>query len=246
MVVELMRALDKMEKKSTSVLKHEYAAKGFAEEDFTKLADFGQLRGSPDDVLAIASKLGLKSTSDLEALVEILDAQDIRNVEYNMSVVRGIDYYTGIVFEAVDKDNPRVGSLFGGGRYDSLPKIFGRPDLSATGAAGGIERMAMSLSGRPQEPPTLVYVASVSEQARTGALRILRKLRDQGIPSESSLSSKNLTKQLEDASRNGATWAIILGERELASNTVTLRNMKSREEHHISLEEAIRLIKGPR
>src|ERR1700681_485089 len=66
-----------------------------------------------------------------------------------MSIVRGIDYYTGIVFEVVDRDHPDLGSLCGGGRYDVLPKLFGRPDLPATGAAGGVERIALSM-GKPR------------------------------------------------------------------------------------------------
>ena len=242
-LLDLMRALDKVEKKSLQELKREYAPKGFGDREFTKVADFGKLRGPPDDVLSGASKLGLKSTKDLESLVDILESQGVGNVEYNLGVVRGIDYYTGIVFEAVDKGNPRLGSLFGGGRYDSLPKLFGRPDLSATGAAGGIERMALSLSGRPRSPPLLVYVASVDEKARAGVLRILRELRDEGIPSEASLSAKGLTKQLEDASRGGATWVVIVGEREIASGMVTLREMNTREERQAPLAEAVRMMK---
>jgi histidyl-tRNA synthetase len=242
-VLELMRALDKVEKKSLQELKREYAAKGFSDREFTKIADFGELRGPPDEVLSKASKLDLKSTEDLEALTDILRSQGVDNLEYNMSVVRGIDYYTGIVFEAMDKGNLRLGSLFGGGRYDSLPKLFGRPDLSATGAAGGIERMALSLSGRPRPPPLLVYVASVGEKARPGALRILRELRTEGIPSEASLSEKGLTKQLEDASRGGATWVVIVGEREIASGTVTLRDMSTREERQLPLGDAVRMMK---
>jgi histidyl-tRNA synthetase len=242
-LLELMRALDKVEKKSPQELKREYAAKGFSDKEFSKIADFGELRGRPDEVLSRASKLGLKSTKDLEVLIEILQSQGVDNVEYNLSVVRGIDYYTGIVFEAADKGNPRLGSLFGGGRYDSLPKIFGRPDLSATGAAGGIERMALSLSGLPTQPPLLVYVASVDEKARQGSLLILRELRDQGIPAEASMSAKGLTKQLEDAARGGATWVVIVGTREIASSTVTLRDMTTREERQLPLGDALRLMK---
>jgi histidyl-tRNA synthetase len=103
--------------------------------------------------------------------------------------------------------------------------------------------MALSLSGRPRPPPLLVYVASVGEKARPGALRILRELRTEGIPSEASLSEKGLTKQLEDASRGGATWVVIVGEREIASGTVTLRDMSTREERQLPLGDAVRMMK---
>ena len=156
---ELMRALDKVEKKSRSELKAEYGAKGFKGSQVDALLEFGNLRGGPDDVLARLSELNLQATGELRSLADMLDARGLRNVEYNMSVVRGIDYYTGIVFEAKDNRNPRLGSLFGGGRYDALTRIFGRPDLSATGAAGGIERIAMSTTARQLPPGLLVYVA---------------------------------------------------------------------------------------
>ena len=129
-VVELMRALDKVEKKTPAELRGEYTAKGFAGTQVEMLLEFGRLKGSPDHVLARAAELRLGSAEELTALADLLDARGVKNVEYNMSIVRGIDYYTGIVFEASDNRNPRLGSLFGGGRYDALPKIFGRPELS--------------------------------------------------------------------------------------------------------------------
>jgi histidyl-tRNA synthetase len=103
--------------------------------------------------------------------------------------------------------------------------------------------MALSLSGLPTQPPLLVYVASVDEKARQGALLILRELRDQGIPAEASMSAKGLTKQLEDAARGGATWVVIVGTREIASSTVTLRDMTTREERQLPLGDALRLMK---
>ena len=79
-------------------------------------------------------------------------------MEYNLSIVRGLDYYTDIVFEVVDRTHPDLGSLCGGGRYDVLPKLFGRPDLPATGAAGGVERIALSMGSaaeaRTVSPPS--------------------------------------------------------------------------------------------
>ncbi|HEY6282910.1 MAG TPA: histidine--tRNA ligase [Nitrososphaerales archaeon] len=239
-LVELMRALDKVEKKSAKELKSEYVAKGFKEKEVDALFEFGLLKGSPDEVLARASELKLEAVGELRSLADMLDQRGLKNVEYNMSIVRGIDYYTGIVFEASDNKNPRLGSLFGGGRYDALPKLFGRLDLSATGAAGGVERTAMSLSTQPGPPRSLAYVAVAGSEVSAEAQRAVRKIRDGGIPCESALQTRSLSKQLEDASRLGASWVVILGEKERKARGVTLRNMRSGDEELLPLDEAIR------
>jgi histidyl-tRNA synthetase len=238
-IVELMRALDKVNKKSAEDLRKEYVKKGFDGAKVERLLEFGKLRGKPDQVLAEASRLKLESVKELSALAEMLDGRNMKNVEYNMSIVRGIDYYTGIVFEAVDNRNPRLGSLFGGGRYDALPKIFGRQDLSATGAAGGIERTAMSLGDESKGTRGLVYVAFASPSTAGGATRIGALLRERGIPCEVPLQPKPLSKQMEDAGRAGAAWALIIGEREVKADKVTLRDMDRRNEELLSLEAAI-------
>ncbi|HEV2138595.1 MAG TPA: histidine--tRNA ligase [Nitrososphaerales archaeon] len=239
-LVELMRALDKVDKKSSKELSSEYVAKGFKQKEVDALLEFGGLRGSPDEVLARASELKLESVGELRALADILDSRGLKNVEYNMSIVRGIDYYTGIVFEASDNKNPRLGSLFGGGRYDALPKLFGREDLSATGAAGGAERMAMALSTQPGPARNLAYVAVAGKEVSAEAQRTVRQIRNSGIPCESPMQRRSLSKQLEDASRLGATWAVILGEKELKAGGVTLRDMRSGDEELLPLDDAIR------
>ena len=241
-LVDLMRALDKVEKKTIEELTDEYVGKGFGPERVRELLEFGSVRGSPDKVLSEVSGLGQEATKDLRALADMLDSRGVRNVEYNMSIVRGIDYYTGIVFEATDNRNPRLGSLFGGGRYDALPRMFGRPDLSATGAAGGIERMALSIAAQTRPAGLLVYVAVAGGRFGAQASKARKALMDSGIPCETSLQDRPLSKQLEDASRMGATWTVIIGEREARVGTVTLRDMKGRAEETMPLEDAVKRI----
>ena len=244
-IIELMRALDKVEKKTTTELRSEYAAKGFEPKQVEDVLDFGRLRGPPDEVLARATELKLESVSELRALADDLDSRGLRNVEYNMSIVRGIDYYTGIVFEAADTKNPRLGSLFGGGRYDALPKTFGRPELSATGAAGGIERIAMSLGESEGSPAPIAYVAVVGASTYSYALRVQKALRDVGISCEASLVPKALSKQMEDAGRLGAAWTFVIGEKEAKSQSVTLRDMKSGREELLPLADALSRLTAP-
>ncbi len=243
--VELMRALDKVQKKTRAELLKEYSDKGFHRDILERLLEFGSLRGAPQKVLPALAELKLTSADDLVELSERLADRGVRNYEYNLSIVRGIDYYTAIVFEVVDAAHPDLGSLCGGGRYDLLPKLFGRPDLSATGSAGGIERAALSLGkGEAPESP-LVFVTFASRDAYGAALRLLSKTRAAGVRADASLQDRPLSRQLEDASRMGARWAVIVGKKELSAGVVTLRDMRDRKEEQLPFEEALERMAGP-
>ena len=235
--VDIMRALDKVQKKSLPELRAEYAQKGFKPEDISRLFEFGSISGPPEKVLSKLSETKVESPT-LQSLADMMRGRGVE-VEFNLGVVRGIDYYTGVVFEVVDKTHSDLGSLAGGGRYDVLPVAFGRPDLFATGAAGGMERIALSLSKTGVGRSMLVYVAVADKMALVESYRVLRELRSNGLPAESSLVEKALAKQLEDANRMGASWVVILGQKEIQAAKVTLRDMASRTEEMIPLATAI-------
>jgi histidyl-tRNA synthetase len=237
-VVELMRALDKVGKKTIKQLETEYAAKGFSKAQLDSLILFGKTSGDPGTVLQKLSEMGLESVKELEALRDNLDRRSLRNVEYDTSIVRGIDYYTGIVFEGVDPANSKLGSLFGGGRYDSLPKLFGRPELSATGAAGGVEREAMALKTGGLAG-VRAYVAYAGDEVYLEAVRVLSSLRTNGIPSDMSPRGRSLAKQLEEANSSGSSWVVLTGKKEVEKGVVTLKNLSERSEEQVRLDEAI-------
>ncbi len=235
-LVELMRALDKVQRKTEQELIAEYEAKGVSREEVQKLLEFGRLRGPPEKLIEAVNELRLKSAEGLEQVWDSLKSRNVENVEYNMSIVRGIDYYTGLVFETVDTANPQLGSLCSGGRYDLLPKVFGRPDLTATGGAGGIERVALLLADQT-EGRGLVFVAYTDPALQKNALQLVGELRREGLKAETALYTRSLGKQLEDASDMGAGWAVIIGKKELAAGELTLRNMNERKEERLSREE---------
>ena len=183
-VVELMRALDKVEKKTRLELEQEYESKGFARKELGQVLDLGDLSGKPEDVLRRASEMRLSSTEDLERLFDILRSRGVKNVECNMRIVRGIDYYTGIVFEAVDTANPKLGSLCGGGRYDALPKIrLGQPATTLSGGEAQRVKLSSELSRRStgrtlyilDEPTT-----GLSFEDAAALLQVLQRLADAG------------------------------------------------------------------
>ena len=240
-VVELMRALDKVTKKSEDELVSEYERKGFPPETLRNLLEFGRVRGRPETVTARLDELKLESARELSTLNDSLRDRGVGGLEYNLSIVRGIDYYTAIVFEIVDRSHSDLGALCGGGRYDALPKIFGRPELAATGAAGGVERIAMSL-GEAGQRDVAVYVAFTEDDLIGNALKILSSLREIDVRTELGQRGKNLRKQLQDASDGRFKWTVIVGRAEAASGKVVLRDMLERTEEKLSPEEVLKRV----
>jgi histidyl-tRNA synthetase len=236
-LVEMMRALDKVQRKTEAELYREYEAKGIKKEELKKLLEFGRLSGPPDKMIDRIEELHLSSVENLREVWDSLKSRGVRDVECSLSVVRGIDYYTALVFETLDKNHPELGSLCGGGRYDLLPRIFGRPDLPATGAAGGVERIAMSMEKGELTPSQLLYVAYAEKELLKEALHLVSEFRSEGVSVEASMQPKSLGKQLEDASDLGASWTVIVGKKELESGLLTLKDMHARKEERLSFEE---------
>jgi histidyl-tRNA synthetase len=236
--VDLMRALDKVDKKTREEIKAEYGAKGFGAGAIDSLLDFGELEGSPSAVLGRLQEESLGSASQLGELMDELSGADAK-VGLSVKIVRGIDYYTSIVYEAFDLGGSPLGALAGGGRYDLLPSIFGRKDLPATGVAGGAERLMMALEGRRREGGAVVrpvYVAAASGMLRE-AIAVASKLRSQGIPAQTDLQRRTLARQLEEAARIRASKVVIVGPAEHSRGEVVVRDMDGRSEARVKLEE---------
>ncbi|MDG6925195.1 MAG: histidine--tRNA ligase [Nitrososphaerota archaeon] len=240
--LEMMRALDKVAKKTQGELIAEYVSKGVGAEEMRKLLEFGSTRGAPAAVAGRLGEEGLKSAQGLSELSDILRDRGVANVEYDLSIVRGIDYYTAIVFEVKDGARPDLGSLCGGGRYDALPRIFGRPELAATGAAGGVERIALSLSSFAKAEPKSVYVAFTEAGLVREALESLSELRGAGIRSDIGIRSKNLRRQLEDASATNFRWVLIVGRKELESGSLLLKDLRDGSERLVPRNQYLETI----
>ena len=155
----------------------------------------------------------------------------------SLGIVRGLDYYSGIVFEAFDTTFD-IGALVGGGRYDSLPEAFGRTDFGATGVAGGVERIILALENQNskfKEIETRISVLYVNEQMKYEAIKIASSLRDKGMFVNIDLNDKPLKKQMEQST--DSKFAIIIAPNEFSNGTVVLRNMLDRSEKQVKLEE---------
>src|SRR3989337_483975 len=239
LVSDILRAVDKIQKKKKQEIMKEYEEKGYSSSELEKILEFSQIKGTPEEIERKFDVKQLKNWDKLCELFTSLKNRQVNNVKINFGIVRGLDYYSGIVFEAFDS-NSDLGALVGGGRYDTLTKAFGRSDLGATGVAGGVERIAFSLEkqGVIVSTKTLqVWVAFVNAELQKIALNIVSKLRQKGIRAEADLTGKPLKKQMELASNSKLT--IIVAPKEYSSKSVVIRNMKDGTEKQIGLESIL-------
>ncbi len=239
-ISEIFRAMDKVQKKRPDEILKEYEQKGFDKDKLKKILEFSTIKGSPHEIEANFDVNELESWEDLKQLYFSLDDRDVKNIKINFGIVRGLDYYSGMVFEAFDTSSD-IGALVGGGRYDTLPKAFGRDDLGATGVAGGVERIILSLDQQGLAPKKEIVMTSVlyaTEEMHEEAQVIASKLREKRVPITIDFyPSKSLKKQMESASESKFT--IIVGPKEFADSKVVLRNMQDRSEKQISIDELV-------
>jgi len=246
----VFRITDKSRRISREAVKTELRSEGLGTAIVDSLVEFTSINGKPAEVL---DKISEVQTRNEEAelgyreLVQLADALrgfgKLDRCLFDMSVVRGIGYYDGIVFEAFDKGGEDVGAILGGGRYDKLCAIYGKRSIPATGVAGGIERLLISLERAGVFPKLTqvgtVYVAAVNDQVRQQAYAVAARLRSLGIPSDIDVKRKSLAKQLEYANSLGIPYALIVGPQEIESGRFKLRDMKKRTEDTLTLDEII-------
>ena len=236
---DIFRAVDKTQKKSKDEILQEYKQKGYSPEKLEKILEFSNLKGTPSEIEQSFDTSSLDGWNELCNLYDSLKNRGIDNIRINFGIVRGLDYYSGIVFEAFDTTSD-LGALVGGGRYDNLPNAFGRNDLGATGVAGGVERIILRLDEQgisciqSNDTTSVLYV---NDELKSDAINCASKLRKLGITVNIDLTTKSLKKQMEISS--SSKFSIIFAPEEFAGGHVVLRNMIDRTEKQISLDELI-------
>jgi histidyl-tRNA synthetase len=182
------------------------------------------------------SKVGeFESSKVLVELVDSLKSRQVNNLTIDFRIVRGLDYYSGIVFEAKDQ-TAQIGSLVGGGRYDRLTEAFGRKDLFATGAAGGVERILVAIkdkSFRKVEKP-LIYVAYNTKQEKLYAIELVSKLRNLGYATDYDINGRTISKQFHEAALKKAAAIIILSLDEYKKGIVTIKTESGEQKQSIN------------
>ncbi len=238
-VSDILRAVDKIQKKKKHEILKEYGEKGYAISDLEKILEFSQIKGAPEEIEKKFDVKDLRNWGKLLELFTSLKNRKVENARINFGIVRGLDYYSGIVFEAFDSTSD-LGALVGGGRYDTLTRAFGREDLGATGVAGGVERIIHSIENQgivyiakiPQ-----VWVAFVNYEMQKVALHIASQLRQKGIRAEADLGGKPLKKQMEMASNSKVV--ILVAPKEYVTKSVIIRDMQAGTEKQVFIESIL-------
>ncbi|MDO5850343.1 MAG: histidine--tRNA ligase [Methanobacteriaceae archaeon] len=188
-----------------------------------------------------------EALEEFEELVETLEAFKVFNYKLNLGVARGLDYYTGIVFEVYVEGLGAQKQICGGGTY-SLIKLFGGEEVVSTGFALGFDRLINAIEelteAKELEPTVKAYVAAISPETRKKAFEIAQNLRLADIPTEVDLSRKKFKKLLNYANKIGVKYTILVGERDLEEGNVTVKNMESGDQELIAIDEVAEYIKN--
>ena len=236
LVADILRAVDKIAKKSKDKIIEEFKDR-YDIEKLEKILEFSQIKGTITEVENSFDVSQLESWDELKELFDSLENRGVSNIRINFGIVRGLDYYSGIVFEVFDK-NSTLGALAGGGRYDTLPQAFGREDIGATGVAGGVERIILTMQDQgiiPEVTQRRIAVLYINDEMQKVAHSIASLLRLANIPTDIDLAGRNIKKQMNQATNS--RLAIIVGPQELEEGNVVLRDMINGTEGVISLEK---------
>lgn len=253
-IVDITVAIDKLDKIGLDNVNEELRNDGITEEAIEKLQPIISLQGTNDDKLAViadvlkTSEIGLKGVEETRYILDCLKAAGLQNeIELDLTLARGLNYYTGAIFEVKALDTP-MGSITGGGRYDNLTGIFGLPGLSGVGISFGADRIydvlnALDLYPKEAVGATQLLFINFGEQETAYCLPIVAEARKAGIRTEMFPDTAKMKKQMSYANAKGISYVALAGEQEMAADKVTLKNMVTGEQRLVSSEELIAEIK---
>ena len=249
-IVDITVAIDKLDKIGLDNVNAELASKGISQEAIDKLQPIILLNGTNAEKLTTlkevlaASETGLKGVEESEFILNTLESLGLKNeVELDLTLARGLNYYTGAIFEVKALD-VEIGSITGGGRYDNLTGIFGMPGISGVGISFGADRIfdvLNQLDLYPKEAVTGTRVLFVNFGAAemTYCLPVLARLRAAGISAEIFPDSAKMKKQMAYANAKGVPYVAIVGENEMAEGKVMLKNMTTGEQNLLTVDELV-------
>ena len=253
-IVDITVAIDKLDKIGLDNVNEELRNDGISEEAIEKLQPIISLSGSNDEKLEVISKvlegseIGLKGVEETKFILDTLKSVGLNNeIELDLTLARGLNYYTGAIFEVKALDTP-MGSITGGGRYDNLTGIFGLPGLSGVGISFGADRIydvlnALDLYPKEAVNSTQVLFINFGEKETAYCLPIVTAARAAGIRTEIFPDKAKMKKQMSYANAKQIPFVVLAGENEMAAGKVTLKNMESGEQTLVSAEELIAVVK---
>ncbi|MCX4300653.1 MAG: histidine--tRNA ligase [Alistipes sp.] len=247
-MMDITVAIDKLDKIGLDNVKAELLERGLTQEAIDRLQPILELTGSNMQkldklsTLLAGSEVGMLGIEEMRTLFGYLDRERIDlPVELDLSLARGLNYYTGAIFEVKALDFA-IGSICGGGRYDDLTGIFGLKGLSGVGISFGADRIydvmcALELFPASVNCSTQVLFVNLGSDEETAVLPMLRDLRDAGVAAEIYPESGKMKKQMEYANRRAIPYVVIVGSEELASGAATVKNMQTGEQRQVSFDE---------
>ena len=251
--LNLFRVIDKLDKVGMNGVKLELDKMGLSRDQISKIANYISISGSIDtiersigDVLDDVGRQGFK---ELIEIVEDLEKYGFSNYVLDLSLARGLDYYTGPIFEVHAETAVKIGSIAGGGRYDNLVELIGGPPTPATGISLGIDRIVEVLGEAKMLPTsktvTQLLIAYVNPSIRTEAVKLASRLRSGGLRVEVDVMGRKLERQLKYADAKGIPYTLIVGSRELELGIYRLRDMVNRVEKEVKLEDIPKILSQP-
>jgi len=249
-ITDITVAIDKMDKIGLEKVNEEIASKGISKEAIDKLQPILKLSGTNSEKLIqlktvlASSEIGLKGVSELETIFGLCEAMKVETkIDLDLTLARGLNYYTGAIFEVKALD-VEMGSITGGGRYDNLTGVFGMEGVSGVGISFGADRIydvlnTLNLYPETSTEQTQILFVSFGEKELLYSLPWLQSLRGKGINAEIYPEPAKMKKQMSYADNKRIPYVAIVGETEMNEGKVMLKNMKSGEQKLSSLEEVI-------
>ena len=251
-LVDITVAIDKIDKIGLDAVKAELAERGVDEKGIRLIEPVLLLKGTTREKIAAMRQVLADSVAGMQGLAEleelfgyIADAGIRQDVEIDLSLARGLNYYTGAIFEVKAKDFA-IGSICGGGRYDDLTGIFGLPDMSGVGISFGADRIYDVLEGLQKFPKdaiegTKVLFSNMGKAEVAYLLPVVTALRAQGVNCEIYPDAVKLKKQFDYADKKGIPYFVIAGEQEIAAGTFNVKNLATGEQQSVNNEEILKL-----
>src|SRR3712207_6029650 len=247
-IVDITVAIDKLDKIGLDKVNAELKDSGLSDEAVEKLQPFITLSGSNEEKLQVvaqalaSSEIGQKGVEEIEFILNTLKAIGLQNeIQFDLTLARGLNYYTGAIFEVKALDTP-MGSITGGGRYDNLTGIFGMPGLSGVGISFGADRIydvlnTLDLYPKETISSTKVMFINFGEQETMYCLPVLSECRKRGVRAEIYPDAVKMKKQMSYANAKQIPYVALAGENEMKEGKITLKNMVTGTQELLALEE---------
>ena len=257
--VETLRLVDKLEKLSREELTREFKSIGLDDQQIERLFDFVSIDGSNSAIidrlksLKVESDMFTQGVSELETLISSLRRMGVPESRYrlDLKIARGLDYYTGTVYETVLDEHPEVGSVCSGGRFDDLAGLYTKTKLPGIGVSIGLTRLFYKLREAGiieprRQSPADVMIMPISTEQIDYSLEVSRLLREAGVAALLYTEPNSMKAKLRYANRMGYSRVLILGENEAGSSTVAVKDMESGQTSSVSMKELVDRLKEGR